>query len=186
MPSKKSVIKILIFACFACASFVAEENNEIQKLNPESINERNPIQGFYFDTDRWSSFIQSSNLYSYKNKNGLDQLHIGRKPFFESIVPTPLELHRTLFQQISSESALDWRTLGIQPGDQRLHKAKISEIWSGHEVALDVIPVFVNSERRNYAIATFLYRNHPIYFASKQINNLDQLKKHLLSTFTLE
>ena len=47
MPSKKSVIKILIFACFVCASFVAEQNNEIQKLNPESINERNPIQGFY-------------------------------------------------------------------------------------------------------------------------------------------
>ena len=105
----------------------------------------------------WIDGAHSSKvpLYSYKNKNGLDQLHIGRKPFFESIVPSPLELHRTLFQQISSESALDWRTLGIQPGDQRLHKAKISEIWSGHEVALDVIPVFVNSERRNYAVATF-------------------------------
>lgn len=162
------------------------DSNNNQRYKADLAKKQTPVEGFQFNSDQWDTVRRSSHLHSFQNKNGLDQLHIGRKPFFESIVPTAFELHRTLFQQISSESALDWRTLGIQPGDQRLHKATIVEIWSGQKVALDLIPIFVNSQRQHYAVATFVYRNYPIYFASKQIKDLNQFKKYLLSTFTLE
>ena len=95
-------------------------------------------------------------------------------------------MHRTFFQEIASNVALDWKTLGIQPGDQRLHEPEIIEVWSNRKVAIDIIPVFINLQRRHYAVATFLYRNYPIYFISKQINDRNTLKKHLTSTFQLD
>ena len=53
-------------------------------------------------------------------------------------------------------------------------------------MALDIVPVFINSQPQSYAIATFLYKNHPVYFISKQVNDLSSLKTLLLSTFSLE
>ena len=152
----------------------------------ESTTKQTLIEGFHFNRNEWVAVNISPHLQSFQNKNELNQIHLGRKPFFESVVPTALELHRTLFQQISSESALDWQALGIKPGDQRLHKAQMIEVWLGHKVALDLIPVFINSKKQYYSVATFLYRNHPIYFASKKIKDLDTLKKYLLSAFTLD
>ena len=186
MPLRKLLISILLFG-YCSLGYYALENDKPVEQSPEKFNTKQTlIPGLKLNIDRWIAIDRSPHLHSFKSKNGLDQLHLGRKPFFESVVPTELELYRTLFQQISSESALDWKTLGIEPGDQRLHQAKLTEVWIGYKVALDVIPVFINSQQQSYAIATFLYKNHPVYFVSKQVNDLSSLKTHLLSTFSLE
>ncbi|MEE2924911.1 MAG: hypothetical protein VX619_09065 [bacterium] len=186
MQLRKLLVNILLFG--ACSLvYLALENDKPVEQSLEKFNtEQTLIPGLKLNVDRWIAIDRSPHLYSFQSRNGLDQLHLGRKPYFQSVVPTALELYRTLFQQISSESALDWKTLGIQPGDQRLHQARLKEVWIGYKVALDIVPVFINSQPQSYAIATFLYKNHPVYFISKQVNDLSSLKTLLLSTFSLE
>ncbi len=185
MPSRNLLVSILLLAHFLQISFTFETDGSSRQNKVISKAKRSPVEGFYFQDDQWTIINSSPHLHSFQSKNGLDQLHLGRKPFFKSVVPTALELHRTLFQQIASESAIDWQALGIEPGDQRLHQAEVMEVWPGRKVALDVIPIYVNSQKQHYAIATFSYRNHPVYFASRQFKDLITLKQYLESKFTL-
>ena len=186
MQLKILLLNIILIWCLSHACFSKEEPQLSKASFKKSDAAQTPIPGFHFITENWTSVNKNPYLHSFQKNDGLSQLHLGTKPFFESVVPAAEELHRTFFQEIASNVALDWKTLGIQPGDQRLHKPEIIEVWSNRKVAIDIIPVFINLQRRHYAVATFLYRNYPVYFTSKQINDRNTLKKHLTSAFHLD
>ena len=186
MQLKKILHSLLLISYLSCSHFLKASSDISQIPNEKSNFTKTLIPGFYFKADEWKEVERNPYLRSFRNKDGLSQVHLGVKPFFESVVPTAEELHRTFFQNLASSAALDWNILGIQPGDQRLHKPQLVAVWKNCKVALDIIPIFVNSQKLHYAVATFVYRNYPIYFTSKHINDRNTLETHLTSTFRLD
>ena len=130
----------------------------------------------------WIRLDSSSELInSYSDPLRIVQLHVGIKPFFHTIVPHPSELYRTLFDQISTQMTLDWESLKMHPKDRRLHKPQLFKLRKNTEVAFSVLPVLNGGTKHNYAIASFLHHDHPVYLIHSKIQNQEAFIKYLKS-----
>ena len=163
------IVTIFVLSSLSFTVFSSADNNSPQTL-------------FGISKTDWIGLDGSSELInSYSDPVGMVKLHIGVKPFFHTIVPHPSELYRTLFDQISTQVTLDWESLKMHPKDRRLHKPQLFKLRKNTEVAFSVLPVLNGGTKHNYAIASFLHHDHPVYLIHSKIQNQEAFIKYLKS-----
>lgn len=163
------IVTIFVLSSISFTVFSSADNNSPQTL-------------FGISKTDWIRLDSSSELInSYSDPVGMVKLHIGVKPFFHTIVPHPSELYRSLFDQIATQVTIDWESLKLHPEDRRLHKPQLIKLNKEVEVALSVLPILESGVKHNYAIASFLQYNYPVYIIHTKIQDQQAFITYLKS-----
>lgn len=155
-----------------CVSLILQHLLCISIARSAQNSESSPTIVEKLGTKPWISVQSNSqNINSYQDAVGIAQLHVGLKPFFHTIVPSPQELQRSFFNLVTAHITLDWESLKVRPENKALHQSELIRIREDFEVAIDILPVMEQGMQRSYAIATFLRNNFPVYLIHTKIDD---------------